>query len=194
MKIDKATILSEFRTNGAEELLPMVSRCQATLLYEDDGKILGVMSACLVNATEDAAWNVILDYDSYHRFMSGINVSQVISRNDNEYVVKFEAGLKIMGVGAIVKYTYRLVVEKPYANVFNAANGKPIGYWAVFPAGDPGQVVIVHADVAKDIKNINNFVRFLIQTMPTAEIGLHISPVVMMVNRMKKRIEQVHAG
>jgi len=184
-------ILEGFKRTGAEQLLPMLGTGQVTLLSEEGNKIRGVMSAHLVKTTEDAAWNVLLDYDKYHRFLPGMTTSKVLSKKENEIVVKFVVGVKVMGVGGSVRYTYRFDVDRPYADVYDAGTGEIAGYWAILPTPDENEVILVHADIAKDVRSIHLFLRFLIDKLPTAEIGLHVSPVVMLVNRMKQRMEQV---
>jgi len=183
-------ILAEFKNLGTEKLLPMVGTGQVALLLEDGPRISGVMTAALVKTTEENAWNVLLDYDRYRAFLPGISTSRVVSRTDREIVVRFEAGVKVMGVGGMVRYTYRMVVAKPYVHVYDRDSGEISGYWAVLPVPGGGSVVLVHADVAKDVKSAHIFLRFLVDKLPTAEAGLHVSPVVMLVNRMKQRMEK----
>lgn len=183
-------ILSELKLTGVDKLAPMVASGQTSMLLEEGRKITGVLSAALVNIPEEKAWRVLLDYDKYRTFLPGINTSKVLSRTENEVVVKFEAGLNVMGVGGMFKYTYRFIIEKPYVYVFDTGKGEMSGYWALLPAPDDGKVILVHADVAKDVKSIHIFLRFLVERLPPAEVGLHLSPVVMLVNRMKQHMEQ----
>ena len=184
-------VLAEFKKIELERLLIMVKTGQVSILSEDKMKINGVMSAHLVNTTEDEAWNVLLNYDSYSRFLPGIQSSKVLSRCGNTITARFVAGLKVMGVGGTVKYTYRFEIRRPYAEVYDAATGEPTGYWAIIPTSDKNQIILVHADTAKDVGSAHLFLRFLVEKLPTAELALNISPVVMLVNRMKHRMEQL---
>ncbi|MEW5947154.1 MAG: hypothetical protein AB1742_13235 [bacterium] len=190
--MDNEKILAELKRKGADELLPMLKTGQVTLLLEENRKVKGIMSAALVDSTEDNAWKTLLDYDGYQRFLPGINVSKVLSRKENEIVVKFEAGIKVMGIGGTVRYTYRMSVARPFVNVYDAKSGGMSGYWAILPTGDPNRIILAHGDVAKDVRSIHIFLRFLVERLPTAELGLHLAPVAMMVNRVKLRIEQLH--
>ena len=97
-------ILEEFRQTGAEQLLPMVETGQVTLLFEEGRKIKGVMSAALVDAPEDVAWDVLLDYAKYSRFLPGIEISKVVSKKENEYVVKFVAAVKVIVIVSSTPY------------------------------------------------------------------------------------------
>ncbi|MFH1538381.1 MAG: SRPBCC family protein, partial [bacterium] len=123
-------ILAEFRKKGVEQLLPMVESGQVTQVLEEGRKIKGIMSACLVNTTEEKAWEVLLDYDNYRRFLPGIQTSKVLSRKDDEVVVKFVAGVKVMGIGGTVKYTYRFKINKPYVDAYDTEKRELNGYWA----------------------------------------------------------------
>jgi len=192
MRKKNIEVLEEFRRMETEKLLPMVEAGQVALLLEDGPKIRGVMTAHLVHTTEEKAWKVLLDYDRYRTFLPGIDMSRVISRKEDEIVVKFAAGVKVMGVGGSVRYTYRMKIDKPYVDVYDKSTGELSGYWAILATPDEDRVILVHADVAKDVKSIHVFLRFLVERLPTAEVGLHISPVVMLVNRMKQRMEQVN--
>jgi hypothetical protein len=183
-------VLNDFKKIEFERLLQMVKLGQMSLMAEEGRKITGAMSAHLVNTTEDEAWAVLLNYESYCRFLPGIQTSKVLSRCGNTMTVRFEAGVKVMGVGGSVKYTYRMEVEKPYVYSVDVATGEVTGYWAVLPTPNKNQIIIMHADAAKDVSTTNMFLKFLVDKLPTAEIALSISPVAMLVNRMKHRMEQ----
>ncbi|MFC1474892.1 SRPBCC family protein [bacterium] len=190
---DKQKAMDEFKSIGVNELLPLLERGPVTLLNESGGKLHGVMSAELVNATEETAWNVLLDYPSYPRFMHAINISKVLSKKENEFVVRFEAGVKVMGVGGTVKYVYHLRVKKPYINIYNKATGNQTGYWAVLPVEGSDHIVLVHSNVSSSIMEMSKILKFVVEKVPSAELGLRISPVVMMVNDMKRQMEKVHS-
>lgn len=187
-------ILAEFKKTGAPELLPLLALGQVTVMPEDSGRgVNGVLSAALVNASEETAWRVLLDYKNYCRFLSGITGSDIVSKKDNVYTVRFSAGLKVMGIGGSVKYTYRITVNRPYADVWDNDRKCASGYWAILPTDDKTRVVIVHADAAKNLEEHHAFFRFLVDRLPTAEVGLHISPVAMLVNRMRHQMEHAEA-
>lgn len=191
-----AEILCEMKNSmGAEKLMPLVCSGQISVLTQDArGRITGVVSAALVNISEESAWNILLDYNNYCHFLPGINTSKVVAHKGDEYTVKFAAGVKVMGVGGAVKYTYRIVVKRPYADVYDVEKRDESGYWAVLPIGETSRIILVHADVAKDIKDSHVFLRFLVDRLPTAEVGLMVSPVTMLVNRMKQYMEHRYCG
>lgn len=185
-------IVGELKRMGAETLLPVVEAGQITLVLEDDdGAVKGVLSAALVDAPEDAAWRVLEDHGNYHRFLPGVTTSRVLRETADGKVVRFTAGMKVLGIGGYVTYTYRLVVRRPYIDVYDAKTGEMSGYWAIFPAPGGGKVVLVHGDAAKDVRETHGLIRFVIERLPPAELGFHISPVAMIVNRMKKRMEKM---
>ena len=84
-------------------------------------------------STAANVWKVLLDFNKYRTFLPGITTSKVLSKKDDEIVVKFVAGVKVMGVGGTVKYTYRFKVDKPYINTYDMENRRMSGYWAILP-------------------------------------------------------------
>jgi hypothetical protein len=185
-------LITQFKSIDFDRLHEMVKNGQMSLLTQEHGKITGVMSAFLVNTTEEEAWKFLLNYEKYSKFLPGIQSAKVLSRCGNTVTVLFVAGVKVMGVGGTVRYTYKLETNKPYTDTYDAATGELSGYWAILPTPNKKQVILVHADAAKDVSAANLFLKFLIDKLPTAEIGLNISPVVMIVNRMAHHMEQVH--
>ncbi|MEW5947487.1 MAG: SRPBCC family protein [bacterium] len=192
--MNEREILDRAKEFSAANLMPLVSCGQVSMLFEDSGRIRGIMSADLVEATMDEAWDVLVDFDRYSKFLPGITFSKVVSRKDDTVKAKFAITIKIMGIGGGVKYFYEYTLKKPSIEVVNVETGRLCGYWELHPSGDENRVILLHADAAKDIKSMNVFLRFLIEKIPTAEIGLHLAPVVMLVKGLKKRMEAVHRG
>ncbi|MFA6450966.1 MAG: hypothetical protein WCX65_15940 [bacterium] len=188
--LDNENVLAEFKKIEVDRIFEMAKTGQISLMSESGRKITGVMSAILVNATDNEAWEILLNYEAYCKYLPGIQTSKVLSRCENTIVVRFVAGVKIMGIGGTVKYTYRLIINKPYVDVYDASTGDLTGYWAILETPDTNQVILAHADVAKDVGASSVFVKFMIEQMPTADIAFNISPVAMTVNRMARRMEQ----
>jgi len=185
-------VMKEFKEIDRELLLAMVKKGQVTLMAEDCRKVTGILGAGLVNTTESEAWDVLLDYESYCKYLPGIQSSKVLSHSGDTYVIKFVAGVRVMGVGGVVKYTYRIEFRKPYIDVYDAHTGTVVGFWAVLPTVDKGKIILMHGDVPKDVGSTSIVLKLLVEKLPTAELALNISPVSMLVHRMKMRMEQQH--
>ncbi len=185
-------VMAEFKAIDRALLLAMVEKGQVTLMAEDCRRVTGILGAGLVNTTETNAWDVLLDYEAYSKYLPGIQSSKVLSHEGNTYVIKFVAGVRVMGVGGVVKYTYRIEFRKPYLDVYDAHTGAVVGFWAVLPTQKNGGIILMHGDVPKDVGSTNIVLKLLVEKLPTAELALNISPVSMLVNRMKLRMEQHH--
>lgn len=186
------SILEKSKGYSAKKLMPLVRHGAASVLLEEDGRIKGVMSADIVNATLDEAWGVLMDFEHYSKFLPGITKSKVVSRADDKIKAKFTITVKVMGIGGHVNYFYEYRLDKPRIDVYNIDKGHMGGYWEIISTDDPDKVILLHSDVVKDVRSMHMFLRFLIDKIPTAEIALHVAPVVMLVKGLKKRMETVH--
>lgn len=174
----------------ANALLPFLRKGQVTYFIEEDAKIRGIVSAQIVNAGCDRVWEVLTDFNNYSHHLPGMEYSKVISRSDKSVRVKFAVGVKVMGLGGSVPYTYRLELNKPIMDNYDEATGEICGMWGLYPIkGQKDKIVLMHADVAKDVKGSHMVVRFVVDKLPPAEYAFHLGPVAMLVRGIARWAE-----
>jgi len=187
---DKQKVLDEFKKTGPGELLPLLERGPVTLLNKTGGGVRGVLCAELAAASEEEAWSVLLDFINYPKFLQAVSKTKIRSKKENEHLVSFEAGVRIVGISGMVDFTYRLVENRPFLDAFNNKTGEAVSYWAIYPV-EAGRTIVAQGNIARNIMEMSSILNFLVEKMPSAELGLRIAPVVMMVNDMKKQMEKI---
>ena len=55
---------------------------------------------------------------------------------------------------------------------------------------DEDKIILLYGDIARDIRSLHSFLRFLVASIPSAETALHVSPVLMVSSKIKQRMEQ----
>ena len=172
----------------------MLRHGQFLSLKDDDrGRIREVTCAEIVLCSAERVMAVLTDYEDYVKFVPGVRRLKVCARKGNRTLVKSEVGLKVAGVGGFITVANEMIHEDPYVVLLNGDTGALQGFWKVMPLA-PERCILVYYTIAEDLANVHSFVRFFIRVFPPAEVAFTVSPAVILVKAMKRRMEKAPAA
>lgn len=170
-------------------LQELVERGQVLFLEDEKGKIKSRFGAVLVNTSLDKAWDILVDFKRYPKFIPAIQKAEIEQEYGDEINVKFTIGVKIMGIGGTVKYNYKYMLDKPRVEFAEAEGKKKIGYWEIIPIYTK-KVILSCCEEVPDIKTVHPAVRFIISKFPLIEIAFYVAPMSMLLKAMKVEMER----
>jgi ribosome-associated toxin RatA of RatAB toxin-antitoxin module len=171
----------------ADALLPLVNGGLHMAINENlHGKISSVTTASLVPVSQDRIWDVLTDFEHYQDFLPAIRRLKV-RRRAQETIIVSEVGLKLMGMGGYATFKQRICREDPFLTLHDYDSRELTGFWKVMPVDDE-ETILLHHSIVTDPGEFMSFLRWLIRVFPPSEIALSVTPDVVMMQCMKKRI------
>jgi len=108
-----------------------------------EGQFVGQV---LVNTSPETAWEVLIDYDNFSRFLPGVASSRLLVREDNQTVFEQVNEIRVAFFSRRTRVRIATVETFPTEIAFQAIEGDVEtlqGSWQIDPVGE-GQVIITH--------------------------------------------------
>lgn len=171
-----------------DALLPLVRGGLYQTIEENSlGKISAVTTAALIPCGPARAWEVLTDFEHYQEFLPAIRRLKVRRKKD-EIVIVSEVGLKLMSFGGYATFKQRIRREDPYLYLMDYDTRELTGFWKVMPVPHSRKTIVLHYSIITDVAELMSFVRWFVRVFPPAEIAIAVSPDVIMMQCMKRRM------
>ena len=176
------------RVPDMEALLPLVRGGMYQSIEENVlGKITGVTTAALIPSGQARVWEALTDFEHYQDFLPAIRRIKV-RRHKEEIVIVSEVGLKLMSFGGYATFKQRIRREDPYLYLMDYDTRELTGFWKVMPLPHGRKTILLHYSIIMDIAELMSFVRWFVRMFPPAEIAIAVSPDIIMMQCMKRRM------
>jgi ribosome-associated toxin RatA of RatAB toxin-antitoxin module len=155
---------------------------------------LFVSAGTLINAPVEKVWNVITDFEKYPEFVPQVDEVKTKKIGEKEIAVTYNLSFRFTVIKIKVQYTVLMRLSPPTDIWWSLKKDEKndleeaMGRWELIPVGKNKTAAFY--TIYSHLQSMGRLMRFFLKQEPHLETTIPVSTGSLMVDAMKKRVEE----
>jgi ribosome-associated toxin RatA of RatAB toxin-antitoxin module len=184
------TRLDPVKILEAEPKTMMLLLERGNLVILEDGPTVYAIGGGIVNVPPAKAYAVITDFKDYPQFVPGVKKAELVSsaKGADTYKWNLEYDLAFIKYTDVQQWQYSFAAPEYVSwQIARPCCGPATGFWKLVPKDNK---TIMFYGTTGDIRSLGQLPKYALKVEPTLEYAAFTSESLLVVNSMKKRIQE----